>query len=106
MRLSRAASEATMNTRNKYSADHGFKQATLEKSENIPICVDNIVCFECGKALLDVEHALVSSPKRKGIIIFSCRAHVSNAMNFLAKAFPGDIQPVPENLIFPKIKDN
>jgi hypothetical protein len=92
--------------RQSYTTSGGFSPVKLLDSFPVNIALDNLVCFHCGKPLGDEEYMLVSTPKRKGILVFSCASHISDAMNFLSKALDGAIAQVPDNLKLPDEKNN
>lgn len=83
----------------------GFKPATLTEQVEVPLAIDNIVCAHCGLPLGETEYMVVSSPRRKGIVLFACRPHISNAMNLLGQLIEG-LSKVPEDLKLPDEKNN
>lgn len=48
---------------------------------------------------------VISSPRRKGIVLFACRPHIPNAMNLLGQLIEG-LSKVPEDLKLPDEKNN
>jgi len=83
----------------------GFGPAKLRDAIDIPIAQDNIVCGVCGASLGDVNWCIVSSPIRKGVIVFACEVHVGEAMNLLGKILGGSGDNPPD-LKLPNEKDN
>lgn len=57
-----------------------------EPTVPIPIAQDNLVCACCGVDLNAVAWAIVSAPKRKGIVVFACIEHAQEAMALIDKA--------------------
>lgn len=82
----------------------GFGPAQLHETIEVPIADDNLVCGHCGAVLGLVEWTVVSSPKRKGIVVFACKEHISQAMNLLGTLLT--IKPVPDELKLPDEKNN
>lgn len=87
------------------SYKEGFRAPTVAATIPVPLAVDNLVCFHCGRSLDEVEWLVVSTPHHKGVITFVCKEHVAHAMNFLATVF-GHAKPVPDNLKMPDQSDN
>lgn len=83
----------------------GFGPAALRETEDIPIAKDNCVCGVCGASMGSVNWIAVSSPKKKGILVFACREHVGAAMNLLGKLI-ANVQKVPEDLKLPDEEHN
>lgn len=86
------------------SASKGFGAATISRTNDVPLAIDNLVCVKCGVPLGEVEWAAVSTPKHKGIVAFACKPHVSYAMNLLSQLF--EMAEVPETLTLPDEKNN
>lgn len=90
--------------RQQYSVKKGFGPATMRRTQEVPIATDNLVCGVCARPLGEVEWTVVSSPKRKGIVIFACKEHISGAMNLLGTLLT--IKAVPDDLTIPDEKQN
>ena len=91
--------------RQSYRADKGFSPPKFPEKIEIGIALDNLVCAECGLELGAREWTIVSTPKHKGAVVFACKDHIAQAMNFLAKMFDG-VPSVPANLKLPDGSEN
>ena len=89
----------------RHTRGEGFGRAHLKETIDVPIVIDNLICGVYGRSLGGVQWCLVSSPKRKGIVVLACEAHIGPAMNLLSEIIPG-LKAVPNDVKLPDEGNN
>ena len=93
-----------MNINRHKANEKGVGPATIRPTTPIPIADDNLVCIHCGKEIGANPSAIISSPKRKGIIAFACYEHIAEGLAYISKAL--DMAPPPTVIKVPDPMDN
>lgn len=79
--------------------------AKMINTVEVSLAIDNLVCVVCQEKLgMDREWSVVSSPKKKGMVLFAHLDHVKDALNMLAAFLK--LNQVPDSFKLPDPNSN